>query len=94
MLELRRLEPTDGAFAGMSMSVCDCLLWGVHRKGESHIHTGAIKFLYTVCPCTVWAKTPTLCSLCNAGDQATVLHSYTVPGETEVRVRVSLRAKE
>jgi len=38
------------AFAGTSMSVCNCLLWGVHRKGESHIHTGATKFLFTVCP--------------------------------------------
>jgi len=50
VLELRCLEPTDRAFVGMSMSVCDCLLWGVHRKGESHIHTGATKFLFTVCP--------------------------------------------
>lgn len=50
VLELRRLEPTDGAFVGMSM-------WGVNvccgvyiGKGESHIHTGATEFLYTLCP--------------------------------------------
>ena len=68
---------------------------GVYIGKGSHTYTQEPLNSYSQCvPSTVWAKTPTLCGLCNAGDQATVLHSYTVPGETEVRVRVSLRAKE